>query len=144
MFNFESNLLGLSCVGNIHKHTYIILFFFFTVVTECMPYIPLHNGSDGYNDSNYNATDTKPLNWESSSHYRCSVENDVKMDGEISEESKLTACEDPCYCNSYRPKSATNIHNHAAHFNCQCETLLACAILSVVQYSISDSESRHI
>ena len=51
-----------------------------------------------HNDGNYSGTDTKTLSIQhvKKSHegcYRCLVKNEVKRDGEISEEAKLTVCE---------------------------------------------------
>ena len=56
------------------------------------------NGRDVHNDSNYSGTDTNTLGIQQAkkSHagcYRCLVKNEVKKDGEISEEAKLTVCE---------------------------------------------------
>ena len=56
------------------------------------------NGSDVYNGSNYSGTDSKTLRIRhvkksDGGRYRCLVRNDVKMDGEVSEEVQLTVCE---------------------------------------------------
>ena len=53
---------------------------------------------DVHNDNNYNGTNTNTLSIRhvKKSHaarYRCLVKNEVKRDGEISEEAKLTVCE---------------------------------------------------
>ena len=58
------------------------------------------NGSDVHNDSNYSGTDTNTLrirhvNKSDGGHYRCLVKNEVKRDGEVSEEAELTVCEWP-------------------------------------------------
>ena len=56
------------------------------------------NGSNVHYDSNYSGTDTNTLSIRDvkKSHagcYRCLVKNEVKRDGEVSEEAKLTVCE---------------------------------------------------
>ena len=53
-----------------------------------------------HNDSNYSGTDTNTLNIRQvkKNHagcYRFLVKNEVKRDGEVSEEAKLTVCECP-------------------------------------------------
>ena len=58
----------------------------------------LKNGSDVHNDSNYSGTDTNTLSIRhvkknDGGHYRCLVRNEVKRDGEVSEEAQLTVCE---------------------------------------------------
>ena len=58
------------------------------------------NGSDVHNDSNYSGTDTNTLSIRhvkksDGGCYRCLVRNEVKRDGEVSEEAKLTVCECP-------------------------------------------------
>ena len=61
------------------------------------------NGSDVHDNSNYSGTDTKTLRIRhvkksDGGDYRCLVKNEVKLDGEVSEEAKLTVCES---CNAY-------------------------------------------
>ena len=56
------------------------------------------NGSDVHNDSNYSGTDTNTLSIQyvkksDGGRYRCLVKNEVKRDGEVSEEAQLTVCE---------------------------------------------------
>ena len=56
------------------------------------------NSTDVHNDSNYSGTDTNTLSIQNVNRgdegfYRCLVKNEVKRDGEISEEAKLTVCE---------------------------------------------------
>ena len=56
------------------------------------------NGRDVHNDSNYSGTDTNTLSIRhvkksEEGRYRCLVMNEVKRDGEVSEEAKLTVCE---------------------------------------------------
>ena len=71
-----------------------------------------NNARDVHNDSNYSGTDTNTLSIRhvkksDEGCYRCLVKNEVKRDGEISEEAKLTVCECPSdivavvfyYCN---------------------------------------------
>ena len=58
------------------------------------------NGSDVHNDSNYSGTDTNTLsithvNKSDGGRYRCLVKNEVKRDGEVSEEAKLHVCKCP-------------------------------------------------
>ena len=53
-----------------------------------------------YNDSNYCGTDTNTLSIQyvkkgDGGRYRCLVRNEVKQDGEVSEEAELTVCECP-------------------------------------------------
>ena len=78
---------------NIYTYIYYSLFFQFYYRVHALLSV-LHNDSDEYNDGNYNGTDTEPMisKKSDSSQYRCPV---VNIDREISEESKLTACEDP-------------------------------------------------
>ena len=50
-----------------------------------------------HNDSNYSGTDTNTLsirhvNKSDGGHYRCLVRNEVKTDGEVSEEAQLSVC----------------------------------------------------
>ena len=65
-----------------------------------------------HNGSNYSGTDTNTLSIRrvkrsDEGRYRCLVKNEVKKDGEVSEEAKLTVCECPSdivvvvvyYCN---------------------------------------------
>ena len=56
------------------------------------------DASDVHNDSNYSGTDTNTLSIRQvkksdEGRYRCLVKNEVKRDGEVSEEAKLTVCE---------------------------------------------------
>ena len=56
------------------------------------------NTSDVHNGSNYSGTDTNTLSIRQvkksdEGYYRCLVKNEVKRDGEVSEEAKLTVCE---------------------------------------------------
>ena len=56
------------------------------------------NSTDVHNGSNYSGTDTNTLtiqnvNRGDEGFYRCLVKNEVKRDGEVSEEAKLTVCE---------------------------------------------------
>ena len=56
------------------------------------------NGSDLKNGSNYSGTGTNTLSIRQvkKSHagcYRCLVKNEVKLEGEISEEAELNVCE---------------------------------------------------
>ena len=58
------------------------------------------NGSDVHNDSNYSGSDTNTLSIRhvgksDGGHYRCLVKNEVKNDGDVSEEAKLTVGECP-------------------------------------------------
>ena len=58
------------------------------------------NGSDVHNDSNYSGTDTNTLSIRhvgkgDGGRYKCLVRNEVKEDGEVSEEAELTVCECP-------------------------------------------------
>ena len=58
------------------------------------------NGSDVHNGNNYSGTDTNTLSIRhvkkcDEGCYRCLVRNEVKRDGEVSEEAKLTVCECP-------------------------------------------------
>ena len=58
------------------------------------------NGSDVHNDSNYSGTDTSTLSIRhvkksDGGYYRCLVRNEVKRDGEVSEEAELTVGECP-------------------------------------------------
>ena len=58
------------------------------------------NGSDLKNGSNYSGTGTNTLSIRhvkksDGGCYRCLVRNEVKRDGEVSEEAKLTVCECP-------------------------------------------------
>ena len=60
------------------------------------------NCSNLKNDVNYSGTDTNTLRIQhvkksDEGHYRCLVKNEVKRDGEVSEEAKLTVCECPSY-----------------------------------------------
>ena len=53
-----------------------------------------------YNDGNYCGTDTNTLSIQyvkkgDGGRYRCLVRNEVKQDGEVSEEAELTVCECP-------------------------------------------------
>ena len=65
-----------------------------------------------HNDSKYSGTDTNTLSIRrvkktDEGRYRCLVKNEVKRDGEVSEEAELTVCECPSdivavvvyYCN---------------------------------------------
>ena len=50
-----------------------------------------------YNDGNYSGTDTNTLsiqhvNKSDGGHYRCLVKNEVKEDGDVSEEAQLSVC----------------------------------------------------
>ena len=50
-----------------------------------------------HNDSNYSGTDTNTLSIRhvkksDEGHYRCLVKNEVKRDGEVSEEAQLSVC----------------------------------------------------
>ena len=61
------------------------------------------NGSDVHSDSNYHGTDSKTLRIRhvgksDGGCYRCLVKNEVKMDGEVSEEAQLTVCESVLQC----------------------------------------------
>ena len=56
------------------------------------------NGSDVHNDSNYKGAETNTLsirhvNKSDGGQYSCLVKNEVKRDGEVSEEAKLTVGE---------------------------------------------------
>ena len=56
------------------------------------------NGSDVHNDSNYSGTDTNTLSIRHVTKsdggcYRWLVKNEVKRDGEVSEDAELTVCE---------------------------------------------------
>ena len=58
------------------------------------------DASDVHNDSNYSGTDTNTLSIRrvkksDEGRYRCLVKNEVKRDGEVSEEAELTVCEWP-------------------------------------------------
>ena len=58
----------------------------------------LKNGSNLKSDSNYSGTDTNTLNIRQvkksdAGCYRCLVKNEVKLEGDISEEAKLNVCE---------------------------------------------------
>ena len=60
----------------------------------------LKNGSDVHNDSNYSGTDTSTLMIQhvkksDGGCYRCLVRNEVKKDGDISDEAQLIICECP-------------------------------------------------
>ena len=70
------------------------------------------DGGDVHNDSNYSGTDTNTLSIRhvkksEEGRYRCLVKNELKRDGEVSEEAELTVCECPSdivavvvyYCN---------------------------------------------
>ena len=56
-----------------------------------------------HNDSNYSGTDTNTLSIQyvkksDGGRYRCLVKNEVKRDGEVSEEAQLTVCESVLQC----------------------------------------------
>ena len=58
------------------------------------------NGRDVHNDRDYSGTDTNTLSIRhvkksDGGQYRCLVRNEVKRDGEVSEEAELTVCECP-------------------------------------------------
>ena len=58
----------------------------------------LKNGSDVHNDSNYGGTDTNTLMIQHVTKseggcYSCLVSNEVKKDGDMSNEAQLTVCE---------------------------------------------------
>ena len=61
------------------------------------------NSSDVYNDSNYSGADTSTLSIRrvgknDGGCYRCLVKNEVKRDGEVSDEAKLTVRESVLQC----------------------------------------------
>ena len=56
------------------------------------------NGSDVLNDSNYSGTDTSTLMIQEVKKsdggcYRCFVNNEAKIEGEVSDKAQLTVCE---------------------------------------------------
>ena len=58
----------------------------------------LKNGNNLKSDSDYSGTYTNTLNIQhvkksDASYYRCLVKNEVKLEGDISEEAKLNVCE---------------------------------------------------
>ena len=58
----------------------------------------LKDGSDVHNDSNYSGTDTSTLMIQEVKKsdggcYRCFVNNEAKIEGEVSDKAQLTVCE---------------------------------------------------